>query len=302
MIMSLPKHRKVAGFTLVELLVGLFLSLFIVGVALTYFVSSSRTFRTHTNESVIQENARFALEILARNIRHAGVNPSNTFDNEMDVIFSDAICSNSEDGLADGAAGGSACTRDGPDNATWNNSDRFAVDYMIDRTKETTNQVVTLCNGAEETVNAGTEMRFGSVFWTADIDNNGVRSLYCQGLNLETNLAEGLAVPLIEGVERIQVQYGVDVDNDGIVERYQSFTNLGAANSNRVRTMRVAMLMSSGLNTNTAEARDFSTEESQARTFTLLDGAPENFAADTVLRQIYTTSVMIHNNQGSENL
>lgn len=285
-------HRQ-KGFTLVELLVGLFLSLFIAGVAITYFVSSSRTFRTHTNESIVQENARFALELLSRSVRHAGVNPSNSIANEMQVIYDGGLCTSSESGLSDGGSGTTACTRDGANNATWNNSDRFAVDYMVDASDSATNVTVSGCNGEDITVAAGSELHLASVYWTADIDGDGVRSLYCQALNIDANSAEGTAVPVIEGVERMQVQYGVDSNEDGIVERYQSFTHLGSNNRDKVRTVRIGLLMNSGLLN-----EDAASEFSEARTFTLLDGATETFAADAVFRQIYTTTIMVHNVRG----
>jgi type IV pilus assembly protein PilW len=289
---SQPKNGKQSGFTLVELLIGLFLSLFIVGVALTYFVSSSRTFRTHTSESVVQENARFAMELLAQSFRHAGLNSSNSFTNDMDVIVSAAICSNSESGLADGGAGSAACTRDGANDATDNNSDRVAIDFMADASDSTVNITVTGCNNHDVVVPAGDKVRLANVFWTADpaTDSDDIRSLYCQTMNMDTGVAEGVAVPLIDGVDRMQVQFGVDANNDGIIERYQSFTNLGAANVEDARAIRIALLLNSGLGVDT----DSNTEDEDTRSFTLLDGEEEDFT-DQKFRQIYSTTVLLLN-------
>lgn len=281
------------GFTLVELLVGLMLSVFIIGVAITYMLTSTRTFRVQTNETLIQENARFALDVLTQNFRLAGLNPSNNFGNSLSVIYSGAKCPANESSAADNAAGSTACTKDGADNTTDNNSDRIAVDYMVDASRETAAILVNGCNSHQITVAAGSEAHLASVFWSADIDNDGVRSLYCQTYNLDTETAEGVALPLIDGIDRIQFQYGVDNDDDGLVERYQSFTNLGAANSVNVRAIRVAMLLNGGAGANNT-GQNFDTEIAATRAYTLLD-APVSSFTDQVLRQTYSTTVLIPN-------
>ncbi|MGK0375895.1 MAG: prepilin-type N-terminal cleavage/methylation domain-containing protein [Arenicella sp.] len=278
------------GFTLVELMVGLVLSVFIIGIAITYMVTSAMTFRVQTNEALIQENARFALEVLTQNFRLAGLNPSNKFDNNLDVIYSGAKCSANESSIADNAAGNTACTKDGANNTTDNNSDRIAVDYVIDATKSTVAVVVDGCNSHKITVNAGAEARLASVFWSADIDGDLVRSLYCQTFNLDTETAEGVALPLIDGVDRVQFQYGVDSDNDGVVERYQSFTNLGAANSGNVRSIRISILLNGGA----SRDRNLDSEVKEIRKYTLLD-APFSSFDDRELRQVYSTTVLIPN-------
>lgn len=280
------------GFTLVELLIGLVLSLFIAGVALTYFVSSSKTFRAQTSESVIQENARFALELLSQNFRLAGMNPSNDFSTKLDVIYNGNRCGADEAGVNDNASGTSACTREGQTvtGSTVPNSDRVAIDYVLDATNSTSNINASGCNGSFIQVNAGTKVHLASTFWTADIDNDGVRSLYCQTINLDTGLAEGSAAPLIDGVDRMQVQYGVDDNENGIIERYQSYSNLGATKIDKVRAIRLALLINSGLGFQS----DTVTEKEVERKFTLLD-APEEKFEDYQLRNIYTTTVALPN-------
>jgi type IV pilus assembly protein PilW len=71
------RHVKIAptrtqrGFTVVELMVALLLSLILMGGVVQVFSSSSKTYRTHEGLSRIQENGRFALEFLKRDIRMA---------------------------------------------------------------------------------------------------------------------------------------------------------------------------------------------------------------------------------------
>ncbi len=60
------------GFTLVEILVGLAVSLFLLTGILNIYLASSRTYRVTEGVGRLQENARFAMETLARDLRAAG--------------------------------------------------------------------------------------------------------------------------------------------------------------------------------------------------------------------------------------
>mgnify|MGYP000191606519 CR=1 FL=1 len=69
---SLPFNKFQAGFSLIELMVALVLGLFIVGGVMVVFVSSSHSFSFNESLSRAQESGRFALEIIARDLRNAG--------------------------------------------------------------------------------------------------------------------------------------------------------------------------------------------------------------------------------------
>lgn len=63
---------KESGLTLVELMVAMVIGLFLVAVIATLFVGAKQTYRSQDNLSRLQENGRFAMELLGRNIRDAG--------------------------------------------------------------------------------------------------------------------------------------------------------------------------------------------------------------------------------------
>jgi type IV pilus assembly protein PilW len=67
-----PSARRQRGLSLVEILVALTISLFVVAGVIQLFVSSKQTYRSYDALSRIQENGRFALELMARDIRMAG--------------------------------------------------------------------------------------------------------------------------------------------------------------------------------------------------------------------------------------
>jgi len=66
---------KQSGFTLVELMVALLLGLVLLGSVVTIMSSTRQTLRGGENLARMQESARFAFEILLRDLRDAGANP-----------------------------------------------------------------------------------------------------------------------------------------------------------------------------------------------------------------------------------
>lgn len=294
------KSHLVRGFTIIELLIGLLISLFIIAVSLTYFVSSARTFNLQTNDNVIQENARFALEILSQNIRLAGLNADNDTSANLTGLFVQSICETGEAGSTNGNSGSQICTKDGANDTTDNNSDRIAVDYVLRNPAST-------CNGSDVTqamldANGGS-IRLANIFWTAQSDNglNNQRALYCQTYQVSELIAFdgtftisaaalGTSLPLVDGIERMQLQFGSDSNDDGVVERYQSITNLGVANVNSVRSVRVALLINSGIGIDDVA----NTEANTGRAYTLLDAPTETFT-DSILRQIFSTTILLPN-------
>lgn len=68
-IAALSRQR---GLTLVELMIALVLSLLLMGGAIQLFVGSKQTFQTGDALARLQENGRFAMELLTREVRQAG--------------------------------------------------------------------------------------------------------------------------------------------------------------------------------------------------------------------------------------
>ena len=73
----IPRHvprRRLAqrGVTLVELMISLVLGLLVTAAIYQIFLSNQQTYRMQRSLAQIQENGRFALEILARDIRQVG--------------------------------------------------------------------------------------------------------------------------------------------------------------------------------------------------------------------------------------
>ena len=60
------------GISLVELMVAMVIGLILIAGVVKIFASNKQGYRTHEAMSRIQENGRYAMEILARNVRMAG--------------------------------------------------------------------------------------------------------------------------------------------------------------------------------------------------------------------------------------
>lgn len=91
----------------------------------------------------------------------------------------------------------------------------------------------TTCTG--DVIN--TETKILTVFYVDDADADGIPSLYCQSYRAEfdaialdyTTYTAGNALPLIDGVDSLQIQYGVDDDSNGSIDRYSTYANVAAA-------------------------------------------------------------------------
>ena len=117
----LPRGRDQKGMTLVELMIAMVIGLIVLGAVSSVFISTRQTFRTTDSLSRIQESARFALEMMARDIRMAGYigcGNLNSIDVDMlatgsitNLLFDNAV--ETEDGVSSSATiGGVALVED----------------------------------------------------------------------------------------------------------------------------------------------------------------------------------------------
>lgn len=70
--MKLNSTNKVKAFTLVELMVGLVLSLIVIGATITVYLSSKQTNTLNQGIINIQNDGQLALQVLKDNVRNAG--------------------------------------------------------------------------------------------------------------------------------------------------------------------------------------------------------------------------------------
>jgi type IV pilus assembly protein PilW len=71
--LALPTRRRMRGFTLIELMIAMILGLIVIAGVTSVFLAGQRSFRTNNALSEVQDNSRVAFELLARDIREAGL-------------------------------------------------------------------------------------------------------------------------------------------------------------------------------------------------------------------------------------
>jgi len=69
---SLREVRRQGGFSMVEIMVGITVSMILMTGVIQLFVGNKQTYRFHEALARIQENGRFSLEMVSNNIRMAG--------------------------------------------------------------------------------------------------------------------------------------------------------------------------------------------------------------------------------------
>lgn len=69
---TIMRHAKQAGMTLIEIMIALMLGLFLIAGLLQIFISNKHSYRLAEGQSRLQENGRYALELLSHDIRLAG--------------------------------------------------------------------------------------------------------------------------------------------------------------------------------------------------------------------------------------
>lgn len=95
--MSGVNSRNQQGLTLVEIMVAMTLGVFITAGILQLFISSRQTYRSQEALSRLQENGRFAIDFMARDIRMAGFRgcaSGSSNDNAMNIDLNVATPSN----------------------------------------------------------------------------------------------------------------------------------------------------------------------------------------------------------------
>ena len=84
--LGLSGRARVGGFSLVELMTAMLLSLLLIAAAVSVLVSNKRTYSSTEGLGRIQDNARIAFELMSRDIREAGGNPCDVRMNMVNVL------------------------------------------------------------------------------------------------------------------------------------------------------------------------------------------------------------------------
>lgn len=256
--------KQQQGLSLVELMVSMVSSLILMVGVLQIYVSNNMSYQLQSGFSRIQENSRFALNVLSQQVRMA--------DYRADVTttsLSEAVSGTHNNGL--------------------NGSDSLSISYQGSSTVVNGNSVadgtVLDCTGAAVAADQTVTMTFS----VASV--NGTPALQCN--NGTTT------VTLVEGVENMQVLFGVAGDVGGAsvaAERYLD-ANSFTADADLwldVVSVRIGLLLQSDGDVRT---------DNDTTTYTLAgivsvssdQNAAINHAQDQRIRRVVNTTITLRN-------
>lgn len=255
------------GLTLIEVMISVTIGLLFLTAALGYLVTSQQSFRAQDTGTRIQENARFAMDILRRNVRMAG------YSNQLTIAPAY---------IYRGPCGNTPCA----DDTATSQGDRLAISMVSPDARD--------CLGN----NLGTNTHVANVFWVELV--GGMSSLYCRGWDVDNGGWHSASQPLVDGIDQMQVQYGVYNPATDSIDRYLNAAGVEAlANGwDNVKSVRIALLVQSGQDTDEADTSGNTvgdaTFAANYTSFTLLDGAVYT-PGDQRIRRVFTNTVAINN-------
>ncbi|HEC17803.1 MAG TPA: prepilin-type N-terminal cleavage/methylation domain-containing protein [Gammaproteobacteria bacterium] len=243
------------GFSLVEILVAITIGLVMMAGILQVSQANKESNRLQRNLGFVQENTRTAMDLLARDIHAAGYyendDPANPITDPIPRFIT-------------------ATTLDDSNAANTTGSDMITVNYESDRD----------CLG---------QLTYDDTDPTAVASNHfAINRWFIQNQRLMCQGTRGNAMPLVEGVESLQILYGENTDGDPrSANRYVRAEQV--ANMNNVVSVRIALRLIS------REAVRPSTDTHQ---YVLLDEAPFTPATnDRLLRREIATTLALRNMQ-----
>jgi type IV pilus assembly protein PilW len=273
----LAASGREAGFTLVEIMVALLVSLFLLAGVLQIYLGTKSSYRFQEGMSRLQENGRFAQYYLDRALRLAGYKSDSRTDDGQ-AFPADTTTASYLGGVTFTA---SQIVGGVDDNSIGDpfkgGSDVLVLRYRgsetpwTDASENNPDGLITDCLGT-----AVDAEEFATMAFFVDTNDH----LACRSKTDDENQNE-----LAEGIEDMRVLYGVDLNGDRSADKYVAASQVAAAEWQTVVSVRVALLVSTG---------SAVTSEPDTVTYSLLgvDKGPFN---DRRRRQVFTTTINLRN-------
>jgi type IV pilus assembly protein PilW len=271
--------KKQLGFTLIELMIAVLISSFLIAGIMNLFITTNRTVSLSDALSQNQETGRFSMDYLTRFIRKAGYSQNTTLTPpELMIPNSNAnfnfIC-------LPGSIDEQACAANNPGGIK---GDRLSIVYVTSALTTTNTCTGRTVGGALG--NPGGENSLTDVFWVSN-DNE----LRCRTYNNFNNAWLDLdSVAILNNIESFEFQVGLaNTDRSSSAARYVSVDTVIAEGANqRIRSLRIAVLTTS---TDDINARKKHTRVKQ-RIYGVLD-APQNDLTflDGNLRNLFISTI-----------
>jgi type IV pilus assembly protein PilW len=193
-------------------------------VAAQAYLSASSAQSSQTDLTRIQESARFTFDLFAREARLAGYrnnaqpgDPWLSFEATGNATVSGATSYITGENDATSVDLGGSVTA-----AVLNSSDTITFRYYGHDNNATPPDAadgsIVDCQGTSLRRN---DLLSETLYVAADTTNNSEPTLFCGSvLTTSAGVITRVKVPLIPGVESLQILYGEDTDGDGVINRY----------------------------------------------------------------------------------
>jgi prepilin-type N-terminal cleavage/methylation domain-containing protein len=265
-----------SGFSLVELMVAMLIGLFLLAGVTTMYIGNKATYAAREQLSLIEDNGRTALRDMVNIIEHTGY--TSTLSVPLNQYFitgtvSNSTCNDGSNSIVDTSILGATS-----DDA---NGDTIGVIYLGDGamlTRDCTgNQLPVSCSvGVSPILQAS---MIYNTFSVSKRTGDNMPVLKCAGSR------HGSAIEIAEGIENLQISYGIDVNGDSLIDRYIDAGEVTSANAwNQVIGVQLAILVRSLKEVN---------EKATAQSYVLLDEKYD--FNDRYQRAVFTTSVRLQN-------
>lgn len=319
------------GMTLIEIMVALTLSLVLVGGVIQMFLTSKQTYRMNEALARVQENGRFALESISRDLRMSGyqgcADPDTIEINS--IVLNDpptvSMVQSAVSGDEGSASADSITVRFGSSSSALlvNNTDpeNATITISVNRDNIAQDDIVVLadCSSAHvvRATDVSTSPTTGDVIITYDASENNLAQLnksyapqntqvmrfnevtYSVNNTGRTSVTGSPifalfrnGVEMVEGVEQLQVQYGERLSNGSM--RYLD-ADAAALDVSAVQSVRVGLLVAAP--EATSDQLDNKSYDIAGSTVAPAgtSGATVIHAADRNIRRAFNTTVSLRN-------
>jgi type IV pilus assembly protein PilW len=267
--------KRQLGLSLTELIIAMMIGLLLSAGTATIYFSSQRVSLAQSQFSVIESNGRLALEVLTQIIEHTGyVSTNGSPLAGEDRFITTAI-------VAKNCGGQSNILKTSLFSTTKNNAigDSIGVVYVGDKNLNRD------CSGAQLPV----ACQAGGV---ANVDASKVYNYFSIGKNAENipvlNCAGSRGTDIVEiaeGIENLQILYGVDNDADNQVDQYVNADQVSSWGS--IISVQLALLVRS---------LDKVKRDKESKTYKLLDNVAIT-VNDKYQRAVFSTIIRLRNVQ-----
>ncbi|MHB9101715.1 MAG: PilW family protein [Sulfuricella sp.] len=346
---NLNRHRRNSGLTLVELMVAIAISLLLTVAIGGVFLSSKSSFRYQDAMSRVQENARFAMEKLSRDIRIAGYNGCGSLSTVANTVIGgtgslwldlttpvmgyEGGVSAFPTEFSEAVAGTDAIILKGVDPSTElavisHNAAAAQINTTVNTIPAGEILIITDCSQTSIFQMTGPS----SASKTNIVHNTGtgipgnctkylgascpgsstpytfkpgasLLRMYANGYYIKPSATAGVGnslwmrsitgqttgvpadVELINGVENMQIEYGVDTDADSSANKYIKADAITAADWAKVVSVKVSLLLATPATDNNLS--------SKSQTYTY--NGVTTTATDRRVRHVYTSVINLRN-------